>query len=167
MSVASAIRPPPSAAGISLGATATFYDIEKSEGPLDPVADTPTVDYEPFLPDKKYNKTSPPAFLTLTQEQETAYQEVFEHFSAEDFVIPDLGDGDLGDGDGRLTEEEEFYLVSSHLIRPAVYLLAEDLNRVQTYECFLRLVLRECLESRVLTLSGPFSLDSLEARSGV
>jgi len=48
----------------------------------------------------------------LTQEQEAVYQEVFKYFSAEDYVIPDLKDGD-----GKLTEEERFYL---------------------TYECFLR-----------------------------
>jgi len=71
------------------------------------VAGTPAVDYEPFLADKKYHKTSPPEFLTLTQGQEAVYQEVFKHFSAEGYVIPDLKDGD-----GKLTEEESFYLVS-------------------------------------------------------
>jgi len=40
------------------------------------------------------------------------YQEVFKHFAAEDYTIPDLEDGE-----GKLTEEERFYL---------------------THECFLR-----------------------------
>ena len=77
-------------------------------GPVDSVADTPAVDYEPFLADAKYHKTSPPKFLTLTEEQEAVYQEVLKHFVAEDYVIPGLKD----EG-GRLTEEEKFYLVRS------------------------------------------------------
>ena len=82
-------------------------DTVKSEGLVEPVAGVPAVDYEPFLADKKHHKTSPPELLTLTQEQEVVYQEVFKHFSAEDYVTPGLKDGD-----GKLTEEEKFYLVS-------------------------------------------------------
>lgn len=77
--------------------------------PLDaPNEPTAAADYEPFLPDKKYYKTSPPDVLTLEKEQEATCQKVLEHFAAEDYVIPDLEDGD-----GKLTEEEKFYLVSS------------------------------------------------------
>lgn len=92
------------------------HGIEKSEGLVEAIAVTPAVDYEPFLADKKYNRTSPPEFLTLIEVHETIYQEVFKHFSAEDFVIPDLEDGD-----GKLTEEEKYYLVSSYFIRPSVF----------------------------------------------
>ena len=120
------------------------------------------IDYEPFLADKKFNKTSPPAFLTLIEAHKTVYQEVFKHFSAEDFVIPDFEDGD-----GKLTEEERYYLVSSLFIRPAVCLGTENLSRFQSYECFLRLVIWERLKPRVLTLSWPSSLDSLGPQSGM
>lgn len=65
------------------------------------------MDYEPFLPPQKYHKTSPPEFLTLTEEQDAVYQEVFNHFATEGYVIPGLEDED-----GILTEEEKFYLVS-------------------------------------------------------
>jgi len=99
-----------------LDGEATSSDMLKSEGPIDPVADTPAVDYEPFLADEKYHKTSPPEFLTLTQEQEASYQEVLKHFSPEGYVIPALGEGD-----GKLTEEEKFYLVSLAFIPRAVY----------------------------------------------
>jgi len=68
------------------------------------------VDCEPFLPPQKYHMTSPPEFLTLREEQDTVYQEVFKHFATEDYVIPGLTEGD---GDGKLTEEEKFYLVST------------------------------------------------------
>jgi hypothetical protein len=67
------------------------------------------VDYEPFLADKKYNKTSPPRFLTLTEEQEAIYREVLKYFAAEGYGIPDLKGGD-----GKLTEAEKFYLVRFH-----------------------------------------------------
>jgi hypothetical protein len=60
------------------------------DGPIEPVVGKPPVDYEPFLADKKYHKTSPPDLLTLTDEQEAVYQEVLEHFAAEDYFIPDL-----------------------------------------------------------------------------
>ena len=88
-------------------------------------AGTPAVDYEPFLPDKKYHKTSPPESSTLTEEQETVYQEVLKHFSVEDYVIPNLEDGD-----GKLTEREKFYLVSPCSNILIVYWRAEDLNPV-------------------------------------
>ena len=87
---------------------ATSPDIPKSEGPVEPAAGTSTVDYEPFLADEKHHWTSLPDILTLTQEQEAAYQEVFNHFAAEDYAVPDLKDAD-----GKLTEEEKFYLVST------------------------------------------------------
>ena len=92
------------------------------DGPVEPVADAPAVDYEPFLADKKYHKTSPPKYLTLTDGQEAAYQEVLKHFAAEDFVVPGIKGGNA-----KLTEEEKFYLVSS----PFIYFLlsfAEDLD---------------------------------------
>ena len=80
------------------------------DGPVEhTIVATPTVDYEPFLADKKYHKTSLPTFLTSTGEQGAVYQEVFNRFSAEDYVIPRL----MKDGDGKLAEEERFYLVSS------------------------------------------------------
>lgn len=79
------------------------------DGPVESVADLPAVAYEPFLADKKYHKTSPPEFLTLTEEQEAIYQEVFKHFTTDsDYVIPGLKDGE-----GNLAEEEKFYLVRS------------------------------------------------------
>ena len=90
----SAVLPPP-----ALHGAATTTDIEKSEVPI--------VDNEPFLPDQKYHKTSPPELLTLTGEQEAVYQEVLKHFVAEEYVIPDVKEGS-----GGLTEEERFYLVS-------------------------------------------------------
>ena len=103
----SVVLSPPATAGIPLGEAADpSPDDEKSE--------TKVVDYEPFLPHQKYHKTSPPEFLTLTEEQDAIYQEVFEHFAAEGFVIPGLEDED-----GTLTEEEKFYLVSPPL--SAVY----------------------------------------------
>ena len=97
MSVASAVLPPPATAG-----NLPF------DGPVESVADAPVIDYEPFLADKKFHKTSPPQFLTLTEEREVMYQEVLNHFTAEGYLIPGLGDGDQ-----RLTEEEKFYLVRS------------------------------------------------------
>lgn len=112
---------------------ATSPDILKSEGPVEPTAGTSTVDYEPFLADEKHHWTSPPDILTLTQEQEAAYQEVFNHFATEGYVVPDIKDAD-----GKLTEEEKFYLVSTPLISLAAYWGAKQLTRVQTYECFLR-----------------------------
>lgn len=99
MSAASAVLTPPTA-NLPL------------DGPVESVTDTSTVDYEPFLPDTKYHKTSPPASSTLTEKQEAVYQEVLKHFATEDYVIPGLENED-----GDLTEEEKFYL---------------------TYECFLR-----------------------------
>jgi len=107
MSAASVVLPPPTTTSVPPDGADASSDIVKFEGPVEPVAGTPTVDYEPFLADKKYNRVSPPDLLTLTQEQETVYQEVLKHFVAEDYVIPDLKDGD-----GILTEEEKFYLVS-------------------------------------------------------
>ena len=107
MSATSVVVPQPTTTNVSLDGGATSSDILKSEGPAEPVADTPAVDYEPFLADKKYHKTSPPEILTLTEEQEAVYQEVLNHFSAEDYAIPELKEGD-----GKLTEEEKFYLVS-------------------------------------------------------
>jgi hypothetical protein len=130
-------------------------------GRVEPTAGTPAVDYEPFLPDKKYHKTSPPELLTLTQEQETVYQEVLKHFSAEGYVTPDLKDGD-----GKLTEEEKFFLVSPCYNLLVVYPCAEDLNRVQTYECFLRWVNGECFKSHTLDAVWTHSLDSFEPQSG-
>lgn len=100
MSAASVVLPPSAAATLPL------------DEPVIPVAYTPAVDYEPFLPDKKYHKTSPPELLTLTEKQEAIYQEVLAHFASADYVIPGVEDAD-----GGLTEEEKFYL---------------------TYECFLR-----------------------------
>ena len=76
------------------------------DGPVEPVTNAPAVDYDPFLAEKKYHKTSPPQFLTLTEEQEGIYQEVLKHFAAGGYVIPGF------EGvDGILTEEEKFYLV--------------------------------------------------------
>ena len=96
MSAASIVLPPSATTDLPL------------DGPVEhTIVATPTVDYEPFLADKKYHKTSLPTFLTLTGEQGAVYQEVFNHFAAEDYVIPGLKDGD-----GKLTEEERFYLVS-------------------------------------------------------
>lgn len=114
MSAASVVLPPATPnAPLDLDGTAT-PDVVGFEGPVEPVAGT-TVDYEPFLPDQKYHKTSPPELLTLTEEQEAVYQEVFKYFSAEDYAIPDLKEGD-----GKLTEEEKFYLVSPSVIPLAV-----------------------------------------------
>ena len=111
MSATSVALPPSSTTDALLdGAGITSRDIVESEGPIESMAGTPAVDYVPFLADKKYHKTSPPELLTLTQEQEAVYQEVFKHFSAEDYITPDLKDGD-----GKLTEEERFYLVSPTL----------------------------------------------------
>lgn len=108
MSATSVVLPPPSNTSALLDdAAITSPDVVRSEGPVESVAGTPAVDYEPFLADKRYHRTSPPEFLTLTQEQEAVYQEVFKHFSAEEYVI-----SDLKDRDGKLTEEERFYLVS-------------------------------------------------------
>ena len=108
MSATSVVLPSPSNTSALLDdAAITSPDVVRSEGPVESVAGTPAVDYEPFLADKRYHRTSPPEFLTLTQEQEAVYQEVFKHFSAEEYVI-----SDLKDRDGRLTEEERFYLVS-------------------------------------------------------
>jgi hypothetical protein len=119
MSAASVVLPPATTnAPLDPDRTAT-PDVVEFEGPVEPAADTTAVDYEPFLPDQKYYKTSPPELLTLTEEQETVYQEVFKHFAAEDYVIPDLQEGD-----GKLTEEEKFYLVS-----PSVTPLAVRLRR--------------------------------------
>ena len=95
MSAASVVLPPPTTTTLPL------------DGPIEPVTHTPTVDYEPFLPDKKYHKTSPPELLTLTEKQEAVYQEVLNHFASEGYVIPGFEDGD-----GELTKEEKFYLVS-------------------------------------------------------
>ena len=93
MSAASVVAPSPATAGFPLdGAADTALDNEKSAGKV--------VDYEPFLPDQKYHRTSPPEFLTLTEEQNAVYQEVLEHFAVEDSVIPGIEEGD-----GRLTEE--------------------------------------------------------------
>ena len=78
---------------------------------IEPAANSAVADCEPFLPDQKYHKTSPPELLTLTKEQEAAYQEVFERFSAKDYVVPDIKDGD-----GGLTEEEMFFLVSPSFV---------------------------------------------------
>ena len=120
MSAASVVLPPSAATLLPL------------DDPVIPVVDTPAVDYEPFLPDKKYTKTSPPELLTLTEKQEAIYQEVLAHFASADYVIPGVGDAD-----GGLTEEERFYLVSPLLMTsPTGH--TEDLNGVQTYECFLR-----------------------------
>lgn len=98
MSAASVVLPPPMATGIPLD--------EKARS----AAGDAVVDHEPFLPDQKYHKASPPEFLTLTKEQEAAYQKVFGHFAAEDYVIPDIKPSEKGDG--RLMEEEKFFLVS-------------------------------------------------------
>jgi hypothetical protein len=120
MSAASVVLPPATTnAPLDLDGTATSPDVVEFEGPVEPVADTTAVDYEPFLPDQKYHKTSPPELLTLTEEQEAVYKEVLKHFAAEDYVIPDLKEGD-----GKLTEEEKFYLVS-----PSVTPLAVRLRR--------------------------------------
>jgi len=105
MSAASVVPLPPVTANSPL-----------DKGPAEPASgDALPVDYEPFLPDQKYHKTTPPEFLTLTEEQETAHQEVFKRFAVEDYVIPGLKDGE-----GKLTEEERFYLVSSSLIPSTV-----------------------------------------------
>jgi len=117
MSAASVVLPPPATTSAPPDGTSASPDIVKFEGPVEPVAGTPTVDYEPFLADKKYNKASPPEFLTLTQEQEAVYQEVLKHFVVEGYVIPDLK---LKEGDGELTEEEKFYLVSTSFVLPTV-----------------------------------------------
>ena len=120
---------PPVTAGFPLGGTADLSpDNEKSEAKV--------VDYEPFLPHQKYHRTSPPEFLTLTEEQDAVYQEVFKHFTTEGYVIPGLEDED-----GTLTEEEKFYLVSLPL-SPFLWFIggAEDSNHLQTHECFLRWV---------------------------
>jgi len=126
MSAASVVSPP-AAAGFPLGGAADMSpDDEKSEEKV--------VDYEPFLPHQKYHKTSPPEFLTLTEEQDAIYQEVFKHFAIEDYAIPDLKEED-----GALIEEEKFYLVSPPLSSFSQSIGgAEDSNRLQTYECFLR-----------------------------
>lgn len=133
MSAASVVTSPPATAGLPLGgASDTSPDNEKSEGKV--------VDYEPFLPDQKYHKTSPPEYLTLTEEQDAIYQEVLKHFATEGYVIPDLRDED-----GTLTEEERFYLVSPPLSSFSQFIGgAEDSNRCQTYECFLRCSRRRC-----------------------
>ena len=125
MSAASVVFPSHSTTSVLLDGAATSPDNVGLEGPAEPVASTPAVDYEPFLADKKYYKTSPPGLLTLTQEQEVVYQEVFKHFAAEGYVIPDLKGGD-----GNLTEEEKFYLVSPHFNHPTVYWCSEGSNRV-------------------------------------
>jgi hypothetical protein len=104
MAAASVVLPPP----------ATTLPLN---GPVEPVADTPTVDYEPFLADKKYHKTSPPWFLTLTEAQEATYHKVLEHFTADGYVIPGLEGGDT-----ELTEEEKYYLVRSFLMLPTGFL---------------------------------------------
>ena len=111
------------------------------------------MDYEPFLPHQKYHKTSPPEFLTLTEEQEAVYQEVFKHFATEDYVIPGLKEGD-----GILTEEENFFLVSPSFILSRFISVAEDSNHLQTYECFLRWAYgtRRCMESHSLILLRRF-----------
>ena len=96
------LTPPATANLMSNGGTITPPDIEKFEGKV--------VDYEPFLPHQKHHKASPPEFLTMTEEQEAVYQEVDKHFAAEDYVIPGLEAAD-----GKLTEEEKFYLVSALL----------------------------------------------------
>jgi len=104
MSSTPVVLPPSAATSFPLdGAT------PDAEGPP---AGGAVVDYEPFLPDQKYHKTSPPKLLTVTEEQDVVYREVFKHFAAEDYAIPDIKGGD-----GGLTEEERFYL---------------------THECFLR-----------------------------
>lgn len=114
MSAASVVLPPPITANHGV---ATSPDIVKSEVSVEIVAGTPAVDYEPFLADKKYNKTSPPELLTLTQDQESVYQLVFKYFSSEDYVNPELEE------DGKLTEEEKFYLVSPLFVMPCVGVL--------------------------------------------
>jgi hypothetical protein len=76
--------------------------------PVETAVDTPAVDYEPFLPDEKFHKSFPPELLTLTEKQEADYQEVLKHFASGEFAIPGIEAGD-----GKLTEEEKFYLVSS------------------------------------------------------
>jgi hypothetical protein len=116
MSAASVNLPPPATTSVLFDGAATRPDIVEPEGPVKPVAGTIAVDYEPFLPDQKYHKTSPPELLTLTEGQEAVYQEVFKHFAAEDYVV--LG---LKEGDGKLAEEEKFYLVSPSFILSAVY----------------------------------------------
>ena len=97
MSAASIVLPPSATTDLPL------------DGPVEhTIVATPTVDYEPFLADKKYHKTSLPTFLTSTEGQGAVYQEVFNYFVAEDYAI--LGPKD---GDGKLTEEERSCLVSS------------------------------------------------------
>ena len=103
------------ATSFPLDGAATPPDAGGPEGPVGPAADGTVVDYEPFLPDQKYHKTSPPKLLTVTEEQDMVYQEVFKHFAAEDYAIPDIEGGD-----GGLTEEERFYLVSPSFTFPAV-----------------------------------------------
>jgi hypothetical protein len=82
--------------------------VVESESPAkSEVPDSTAVDYEPFIPPQKYHRTSPPEFLTLSEEHQAVYQEVLKHFAAEDFVIPGIEKGD-----GKLTEEEKYFLVS-------------------------------------------------------
>jgi len=119
MSAAPVVLPPP----------ATTFNLPL-DGPVEPVPEAPAVDYEPFLPDKKYNKTSPPQFLVLTEEQETVYREVLNHFADEGYAIPGIKNED-----GKLTEEERFYL---------------------TYECFLRFL-------RASKWNAPDCITKLEA----
>ena len=107
MSSTPVILPLSAATSFPLGRAATPPDTEGLEMPVGPAADGAVVDYEPFLPDQKYHKTSPPKLLTLTEEQDAVYQGVFKHFSADDYAIPGIEGGD-----GGLTEEERFYLVS-------------------------------------------------------
>ena len=122
MSAASVVLPPSAATPLPL------------DDPVIPVVDTPAVDYEPLLPDKKYTKTSPPELLTLTEKQEAIYQEVLAHFASADYVVPGVKGTD-----GGLIEEERFYLVSP-LFMTLPTGRTENLNGVQTYECFLRWV---------------------------
>lgn len=107
MSAASVVLPPPATTNLPV------------DGPVEAVANTPAVDYEPFLPDKKFHRTSPPDSLTLTEKQEVAYQEVLKHFASQSFVVPGLEDGD-----GKLTEEEKFYLVRSSILISFCFIVA-------------------------------------------
>ena len=159
MSAASTVLPPPATTGIPLNGVATSPDFAGSEGPVKPAAGGAVVDYEPFLPDQKYHRTSPPELLTLTEEQDAVYQEVLKYYAAEDYVIPDLEEGE-----GKLTEEERFYLVSlfSSLCRVGG---AEDSNHLQTYECFLRCDKRDEQIATVCDSIVPF-LGSFEPQVG-